>query len=113
MKCQKIQRNLHKELAKKDEAIIDPLGISFMSIPRKPRTKRIARKIVKKDKMFNPLSSWIGYKTPDRKEDSEDSDQTCNNCYSKPIYEIPGPIPDDLDAVPWDIDTIDLDICDV
>ncbi|KAG5579190.1 hypothetical protein H5410_049817 [Solanum commersonii] len=83
MKSFKPQRKLGKKLTKKNEAIIELIELAFMSIPRKPRTKTIIRKIVKKNQMGD-------------------------NWYSIPLseYEIPGSIPDDLDALAWDINTI-------
>lgn len=55
MKSLKFQRKLCKKPTKKNEATIELLEFAFMSIPRKPRTKTIIRKIVKEDLTFNLL----------------------------------------------------------
>lgn len=80
MKCQnKLQRKQRNVLAaKKDKAITKHLENGFTSIPRKLRT-------VKKNQKFKPSTSWIGYKKENRKKDSKNANQTCNNWYSKPF----------------------------
>uniref|UniRef100_A0A3Q7ICF6 Uncharacterized protein n=1 Tax=Solanum lycopersicum TaxID=4081 RepID=A0A3Q7ICF6_SOLLC len=105
MKSLKSQRKLRKKQTKKNEATVELLELVFMSIPRKPRTKTI--KIVKKDLKFNSSIGWTRNKREDRKEDAKGSDQMGDNWYSIPLseYEIPGSIPDDLDALVWDINT--------
>ncbi|KAK4364077.1 hypothetical protein RND71_015435 [Anisodus tanguticus] len=115
MNRQKSRGKPCKELAKEDETIThEPLGFSFTSVPRKSRTKTIVKRIVKKDQKFNSPASWIDYKRESRKEDSRGIDQTCNIYYSKPLseYEIPGPVPDDLDALLWDKKITNLNFWD-
>ncbi|KAG5579191.1 hypothetical protein H5410_049818 [Solanum commersonii] len=111
MKSLKPQRKLRKKLTKKKEPIIELLELAFMSIPRKPRTKTIIRKIVKKDLKFNSSMDWTWLATierEDKKEDAKGNDQMGDKWYSIPLseYEISGSIPDDLDALAWDINTI-------
>ncbi|TMW83240.1 hypothetical protein EJD97_002417 [Solanum chilense] len=93
IKSLKSQRKLGKKVTKKNEATIELLELDFMSIPRKPRTKTIIRKIMKKDLKFNS---------------STGSDQMGDHWYSISLseYEIPGSISDDLDALTWDINQI-------
>lgn len=114
MKSLKSQRNLCKKPTKKNGAIIEHLEFSCKSVPKKPRTKTIIRKIAKKDLKFNLSMGWTGYKREDIKEDAKVNDQMSDNWYSIPLseYKISGLIPDDLDLLVWDINTIILNFWD-